>query len=259
METSERMGICKLCLKHKELQLSHAIPNTYFRHVLRSGNGNAIKMDSDPEAYIEFTNDSGKELMLCRACEGHIEQFYESHANYLFKKAPRTKVENQFISFGAYKPESLINFYVSILWRAAHSKQELYKCVYLPNELLEKFRLHILNKSIPASNLIAVKCSTLSDAPGFKILDEETLSNFICVPTPELNSRHVTYSFSFFGIYAELRIGGFKYKERNNYGHLMKSRKILVMPVKNIFEVQQFRYLFSLSHHKVNQEMSKIS
>ena len=259
MEKSERMGICKLCLKHKELQLSHAIPNTYFKHVLRSGNGNAIKMDSDPKAYIEYTNDSGKELMLCRECESHINQFYESHANDLFKKALRTKFENQLVSFGTYKPESLINFFISILWRAAHSKQEIYKCVYLPNELLEKFRLHILNRSIPASNIIAVRCSILGDAPGFEILDEEKLSYFICVPLPELNSRHVTYSFLFFGIYAELRIGGFKHKERNNCGHLLKSKKILVLPIKNIFEVPQLQRLFSLSHYKVSQNMSKIS
>jgi hypothetical protein len=235
------MGICKLCLNQKELQLSHAIPNTYFRHILRASGGNAIKMASDNFSHIVNTNDSGKELMLCRKCEGDIERNYESHANFLFKNERGIIYTKEFVSYGTYKPKKLILFFISIIWRAANSNQELYKDISLLPEHNDYFRRAILNFSNIPSNRVGVKCYQLSDLNKAGYFSQEDLKNLICALPPLPTEKYKLYKFCFFGIYAEICIWGFKHKFRGEYGVLSKTNKVLTMPYINIFEIPQIK------------------
>lgn len=240
-----RIGICKLCLNQSELQFSHAIPNTYFRYILRASGGNAVKMASHDFFHIENTNDSGKELMLCRKCEGHIEKNYESHANFLFKNDQGIIFTKEFVSYGTYKPKNLILFFISIIWRAANSHQELYKDLSLSHEIHEYFRKAILNVSNVPSNRVGVKCYRLSDLNKAGHFTQEDLKSFICVFPPLLSEKNKLYKFCFFGIYTEISILGSKHKDRGKYGVLSSANHILTMPYINIFEIAPLKnFLF---------------
>jgi|SRR5690606_14020281 len=253
-------GTCKLCLIQTELKQSHVIQNTYFRQILRAGNGNGIKMVADGETEISYSSDSAKELMLCEGCETHINRHYESHADYLFniEKNPR-KTTEKFVSFGAFKPEKLILFYLSILWRAANSSQELYENVNLSLELNEALRVAVLNTNCPSTNFIGVKCHKLTDLKKENHFTEEQLLSFISVPSAYVSKSYKTYFFCFAGIYAEIRIGGFTGKARNEAGVLLKKSKVLVMPYINIFDIPQFEYLLKINYLKQQIGKSKIN
>lgn len=253
-----RMGICKLCLNHKELQLSHAIPNTYFRHIFRASGGNAIRMTSDNFSHIINSNDSGKELMLCRECEGDIEKKYESHANFLFKNERGITYTKEFVSYGKYKPKNLILFFISIVWRAANSSQELYENISLLPEQNEYFRLAILNFSNIPSNRIGVKCYRLTDSNKIDHFSREDLKNIIFALPPLPTEKDKLYKFCFFGIYVEVCVWGFKYKYRGEYGVLSKTNKVLIMPYINIFEIPQVKQFLLINNLKSNLGMIKL-
>ena len=113
------VGVCKLCLKTKELRQSHIIPKFAFNTLYpESGPRQAIKIKTEPEPDMYRSNmqDGYKEYLLCGDCEGQLS-VYENYVARLL----RTRLQP--VSSKQFRVEEGINyklfrlFTLSVLWR----------------------------------------------------------------------------------------------------------------------------------------------
>lgn len=254
-----RHGICKLCLKESGLQKSHAIPNTYFRRFLRTSNGNAIELVGDSETDVSYSNDSGKEYQLCRACEALLNRRYESYTNDVFCgiQSRITELPGA-VSYSGIDSARLIMFFISVLWRAANSDQAMYSNVVLTEDVSEIFRTAILYQEKLNSKVVGVRCARLIDRTHPGGFSQENLLDFIMSPFPRLGLNFVSYCFIFFGIFSEIRIGGFRHKERMQNGVLRSGDKVLLMPYVSVFDIPELKHIFIQGYKKWMDGKSKV-
>lgn len=122
---------CALCLKHSNLQRSHAIPDSIFRKITKSNNGQAIIIKDDEDTPLHLSSDSWWSYQLCIACEQHINASYEQYSisvlrahKGVFKKCSAG------VTFTEIDTKKLQLFFLSILWRAASSDSYAYSKVH---------------------------------------------------------------------------------------------------------------------------------
>jgi hypothetical protein len=252
-----RQGKCKLCLCDKELQLSHAIPNTYFRHIFSKSDGNAICFADDLESEIGYSNDSGKELQLCRDCEAKIEQQYEGYAYRLFKGESKTKTSG--VSYYPVDACRLTMFFASIIWRAANSNQDMYNKVCLSSNLNEALRYSIFNNEVIEQNLLEVRCSILKDYTKKGGFTEEHLLQMIPSPFSRKNGAYQSVYLVFYGFFAEVRLGRFGYKESQEYGVLSRHKRSILFPYIDIFSIPELTEILLTGYKKSIEGKSKIN
>ncbi|RBP30714.1 hypothetical protein DET50_107129 [Marinobacter pelagius] len=254
-----QVGICKLCLKERELQNSHAIPNAYFRRIFRESSGNAIRIVGDEFTEIDYTNDSGKELQLCRSCESLLNKEYENYTlNILSGKSHAVTRLGSGVSYGRVNGERLILFFISIVWRAANSSQSIYEKVHLTDSISEDFRRSILYRKAPSSRLVGVRCQRLIDkTPGGFF--RSNLANFIAAPFPRLGKHYASYILVFAGLIAEVRIGGFRIKQRSNRGMLSKKGMVLFVPDIDVLSVPEINEVLVRGFGKHFNGRSRVS
>lgn len=257
---SKKIGACKLCLEEKELQKSHAIPNAYFRKILRESGGNAIRLIGDDSTEIGYTNDSGKELQLCRKCESLLNEEYENYSLNILSSNPNAIAKSKSgVSFGWVDGEKLILFFISIIWRAANSSQSIYKKVILTPAISEDLRRAILAKKAPSSRLVGIRCEKLIDPTGKGGFSQRDLASVIAAPFPRAGAQYASYILIFSGLAVEVRIGGFRSQQRSYKGFLKKKRMILFVPNVDFLSVPELKEVLVRCYGKHLNGLSRIS
>jgi hypothetical protein len=143
MARDEVHGECFYCLQQRKLALSHAIPNAFFRDIFRENDGNAVLIPGDT-GRIHLSNNSGKAPLLCVDCEGLFNRHLDG-PSINFLKSHRAQLN----TLGATKQATfesalLARFILSVFWRGAALKSELYKhsnCKVLSKELVKSYLL----------------------------------------------------------------------------------------------------------------------
>lgn len=108
-------GICRLCEKTAELQVSHVIPAFVFRWRKHTSLTPYMRSSMDPERRVQ---DGPKQHWLCRDCEQLISQWEREFATTIFH--PITQNGSHRISYSDW----LLKFCVSISWRALLGAKE---------------------------------------------------------------------------------------------------------------------------------------
>lgn len=115
---------CIHCGENGDLCVSHSIPDAFFRGIKKSNNGKTLSLtrgDSDPV----IINDRGGAYLMCARCEC---QFNKRFDQYFVKivRLIRNKYEAEETPIVHVDGERFIRAFLSIIWRASHSDEDMY-------------------------------------------------------------------------------------------------------------------------------------
>ena len=120
------MPICAYCKENRELCLSHAIPNGFFKGIKRENSGRLIHLQ-DGQDDNRYSTHTGEAKLLCKACEAYFNKEFDSPIVNAFKAWDRSIVENGFGTKFEFSPNHITQALASIFWRACVSPSVLYE------------------------------------------------------------------------------------------------------------------------------------
>ena len=173
MSNAKRIDICKLCGDKKELKLSHAIPSAFFKDLL-GNTGKALVFDVNTKYTPEKIGNIVKDYLLCGECEQYLNNTFEKYIITLIKTGYLQR-KNTIVTKKSYgnvfnfndeslNGKNLINFVISILWRASLLEIDFYAKLNLPKDCLDWMRDLIYENKKPNSRLINIELNTLIDS-----------------------------------------------------------------------------------------------
>ena len=207
-------GICALCRKPKGLEKSHIIPNSAFRVIKRWNSGKVITIKDDKESWIEYSNESWWEYLLCSTCEDIIEK-YETYSLGLLNSKSRGAIltHNYGITLKNINYPNFKLFLTSILWRASVSKQDVFSKVILHPNWEDEARLSILHGISLAPLKLGCKISKLNDPEQEDSFCEKSLKQIVISPIPRIKKNVISFLFVFLGYMFEFFAPAIPYKE----------------------------------------------
>ncbi|RFC36750.1 MAG: hypothetical protein DID92_2727743527 [Candidatus Nitrotoga sp. SPKER] len=104
-------GVCRLCKKDVELQLSHIVPAFIYRWMRESSGNGHLRCTQTPNRRVQ---DGPQKHWLCADCEGRFSRMERSFANQLFH--PYLSSSGQRFQYGNW----LLQFCTSVSWRVLH-------------------------------------------------------------------------------------------------------------------------------------------
>lgn len=103
-------GICRLCLKEKELRISHIIPKLFYNQIKKNSITGILRSGSNPNVP---TQDGEKTHFLCEDCEEKFSKYETWFSNNIYEKISSNKGEYTFCS----DYDEFRYFSLSIGWR----------------------------------------------------------------------------------------------------------------------------------------------
>ncbi|OHY64423.1 hypothetical protein BB778_20585 [Pluralibacter gergoviae] len=161
-------GICKLCLKDKELMESHSIPRSYFKR-LKKNDPQLIVVQKGSKPKRE--NIDPKEPLLCFECEQFISQEYESYGIRLLRNHRNIRKNSDHIIVSHFDYKRFYLFLLSILWRASVSKNIHYSTVNGVPELDDLMSHCIRRKQVRINEFSHMKIDNFIRICVFRLID----------------------------------------------------------------------------------------
>ena len=160
---------CSLCNQDKKLIKAHIIPRSFHKSLKQGDVQTPIIITSKPGEYPKQSQTGvyDKEIV-CEDCEKIFSTWDDYGYEFLFQELDEDRYivsnnERIAYNFGPTNYENLKLFFLSVLWRASISKQQLFNSVQLgPYE--EKLKHHILSKDPGSVEDFSVALSRF-DAP----------------------------------------------------------------------------------------------
>ena len=160
---------CKLCGHDKKLVEAHVIPRS-FHEPLKEGGQTPIIITSKPGVYPKRSHIGvyDKEIV-CEECEAIFSPWDDYGHEFLTQKLEDARYlvsngEKLAYNFGLCDCDKLKLFFLSVLWRAGVSKQQLFNKVQL-GQFEEKLRQVVLSKDAGGVGDFSVALSKF-DAPA---------------------------------------------------------------------------------------------
>ena len=246
------IGKCALCLETKDLQRSHAIPDSIFKRISKKNNGQAISFNDDDTSPVDYSSDSWWEYQLCSNCEQHLNTSYEQYSLSAIRGGKGEVIKHDFgVTFSKVDTLKLQLFFLSIFWRAANSQNEAYQKVYIPEPWNNDLRLHLLNKSRVPLRFMTVKISRLIDRTAEDGFSLAALRDVIASPFfRKLPGRKFSFCFLFEGFFIEIFVPGHTLRHRTEKGVINPLNKIIVAPYLNVFDIPEFVELLVAGYRK---------
>lgn len=254
-------GKCALCLEVTELRRSHAIPDSIFKRITRRNNGQAISFNSDDTSLVDYSSDSWWEYQLCGNCEQHLNLSYEQYSLSTIRAGEGKFLRNDFgVTFRDIDVLKFQLFFLSIFWRAANSKNQAYKNVYIPEPWNNELRAHLRRKTRVPLRLITVKISRLIDKSTEDGFSLSILKDIIVSPFfRKLPARKFSFCFLFEGFFIEIFMPGHTLKQRAVQGVINPLNKMVAAPYLDIFEVPEIVSLLVAGYKKNLEGKVKIT
>jgi len=147
MAIAKTSANCPWCGRYGELQASHSIPRSFFSLVNRkSRTGQLFRLTSDRRATTK-SQDSGAAPMLCKRCESEFNKNFDKPIAKLLIAESKCAAGKQFSS---RETTIIVLFMLSVVWRAAHSTNELYNALPLSKHVYPQLQTWIETKNFDA-------------------------------------------------------------------------------------------------------------
>lgn len=243
-------GVCLICRKSSNLQLSHAIGNSVFRAITKREklSGKAILIDANNDR-IRTTQESYPEYQLCSHCEKKLNVSFENTVLSMLRghrKINKSTYSDGYIVFSEADPYQIKMYFLSIWLRAAKSSQELYRNIGILSSQEELIREAIdTGKKIKAQDF-PVRLSRL-DNKGTPF-DKDFITCF----TDILHSDPRVV-FIFEGFSAEIYLEKLFQKRRKKNGVLGGRKGVLKVSVMDIQEVFPIEVLYDYINNQKEQ------
>lgn len=251
--------VCALCFEYRKLKRSHIIPNAIFRNIKKHSFGKLISFDNSRDELVEYSIESWWEPLLCCKCESNLSQHEKISIETLRAAAKReSRTRTSGITLRDFNYTALKLFTTSLLWRAAVSNRAPFLSVSLPDLQLEQARVSLLsgrplNPRKLACRIVQLFDPTPTTLGGFS---EKALKQLIVSPIPRLRGRYMSYVFVLEGYLLEFFVPSIPSAELTRNG-VLRDTKILYIPKKNIFEVQELVGLMLAGYRKSELGMVK--
>lgn len=197
-------GRCRLCLLHRDLCDSHALPNSLFNYILRNSAGKAIVLSGNPSA-ARYSSDTWDVELLCADSERKLNVAYDRYGMAVFRGHEGSVVRAPGgIRFLGIDRRRLRMFFLSVLWRMSVSSHSSYSNVSLLNEWNEELRqaLHA-GTNLPSARF-AVAVRKLRDSTPEHGFSNEALRTFIMSPFTRSVGSLLSVCFPFLGFFVEV-------------------------------------------------------
>lgn len=249
---------CKLCKKEKSLVNSHAIPDSYFRRIASSRNGQAILITTGDED-ISNTQDSMDTPQLCMECEGIINENYEKYSIALLRGQYKNfEKDSDAITFSNVDVDKFIKFCISIFYRAANSRHPSYSGAVMPTEYLavngnEKIRELIYSNGPIPKHLFNVKLNRLVD--GKDKMDMAVLKDFMVTPfyAPYGAGKKVSVRFVLEGFLITIIMPALSDKERRSDLVMYPKGRTIIAKYKEIYSIPELQHLMRVMGQKIRE------
>lgn len=232
-------GYCLFCQENKKLKRSHAIGNTIFSNVLKKCEKNAAIKISTYDEKLSLSNDSWATKQLCGDCEQFFNEKFEAYSiNALRGKIASVKIIHLIngISYSNIDAEKLSKYFLSIYWRGAHSSHQGYNNLKITREIDTHIR-SVLKGDSKLTKHINIKLSSLYDGHGR--LDKDGIKDIIMSPFTNFhNEKLASYDFIFEGLLVQIFFGKVSYFEKKEKGYIDTSKRMIVLPKNNIFDIK---------------------
>lgn len=251
------MSTCKLCREPEELMRSHILPDALFRSIKRQNSGKLISFDDSKDTSVKYSSESWWEYLFCFDCEGIISD-YEKYGLETLRGIPKNMVHSnsrgitiQNVDYVKFKL-----FATSLLWRAAVSDLDAFAKVVLPDSLAEEARSSLISAKPLSPFKLGCKIVRLFDQTsesegGFS---EAEMKQLIISPIPRIRSRYVSFIFVIEGYLLEFFVPSIPLNESGRQG-VLKNSKVLYIPNKNIFEIQELMNIMVTGYRKADLGM----
>jgi len=234
---------CSMCNELSDLQNSHAIPDAFFRKILKSNSGKAIVVPGGNEEPIHYSSDSRDTQQLCATCEIHLNKSYETYAIKLIRWSVGSfNKHSEGVTFSCVDTNILINFLISVFWRAANSKHPYYDKVHIPEPWNAEIRDALRGNYKVKSKLITIKFSRLIDRTPNDGFTLNSLKGVIFTPLfRRYEYGRYSFCFIFEGFFTEIYMPGLKISERKKKGVLSYNSNVIFAPYLDIFDVPEIK------------------
>ena len=229
---------CALCLKFKDLVLSHAIPNASFKKISKGRQPVIVTANG---RHPKGGNESFKTYQLCSGCEKFLNEEYDSYALPRLRGQKGKRIlYGEGVTLRGIDLTKLQLFFLSVFWRAANSEHPAYSQVFIPEPWNNEIRECILNKQPVPLVLSTVRISLIKDQRKEISLNDEALAEIIMEPFHRLFDNNISFNFIFEGWFFEIFIPGLGLGERQSTGVINSERIRLACPFIHPYDIPEF-------------------
>jgi hypothetical protein len=248
------MQTCPLCLNKATLQLSHVIPNSFFKRLKKNG-GRPIESDMRDESPLYYTQESWSEKILCRDCEQRINEYDSYIAAFTYNpkrvKVKVLKLNNGQRLFSNVDYKKLRLFQLSLLFRANFSKHDSYQHIKLISNDIQDIRESIFNNNPFSDHQLGCQMRLLWYKP-----ENRPFNDYIAVPLEDIHDKKEIVYFAFGGFSWEFHLPKFNYKQIKQ-GYFVKPNGVLKVPVVNDVDYEPVRNAIMSANFKDNAGLNK--
>jgi hypothetical protein len=249
-------GHCALCLKSRPLAGSHIIPNAYFRAMKRQNSGRLVSFDSLPNSNVRLSNESWKEPMLCAECEEIFSKLETRCIRSLRQAARAVEVHSR---HGAclpnYDHKVFSRFLMSLLWRAAVSKQEPFSSVSIEPKVVSGIQGHLLLDTMPVHSF--VRCQIKKIVDNSERIKASKYEGIAASPSATVQGNTVVFTFIFAGYLVKYYLPSLPAKIRGQLG-LVKNTPKLFVPTIDMTSVPELMKLLVFGYAKHKAGMTEL-
>lgn len=233
-------GVCSLCLEHRPLCNSHALPNSMFNYVLRQNSGKAIVITDDESTPAHNSADTWDVELLCSQCETHLNTKYDAYGIAVFRgHKGRVHVNSDGVDLLNVEQRRLRMFFLSVLWRISVSTHPSYSNIDLPFQWEDDLRRALaLGRSIPDSRYTVALYKMRDSTPtgGFS---NELLRSFIAAPFARDYGSFISVCFPFLSFFVETFLPRVPPKYARRPGVLQGRSPVVSVPYVEVLDIPE--------------------
>lgn len=137
---------CQRCLAEAKILKSHAIPNSFFRKLIRGeSSGQYVDITTGLEKNQNSQNSGGAPL-LCETCEGWFNDRFDKPVDRMLDIQLKKPLDGGAALYMKGSTNCLAGFITSVLWRASISSNQRYDAMSLDPKLTEYLRGMIVSE-----------------------------------------------------------------------------------------------------------------
>lgn len=253
-------GICKLCLKERELCDSHALPDSVFKYIFRQSQGKAIALTDDIKTPIGYSSDSWSQHLLCYDCEQKLGGNFDGYGIKVFRgEKGKARTGDTGITFSDVDRQRLRMFFLSLLWRISISTHDSYRNIDLPYALEEELRGALMSEKKIRGSLFTVAIYRLRDSTKTGGFSQESMREFIISPFGRrYGNGQLSVCFLFFGYFVEVFISKLPGKYSKRPGVISGNGNIFLAPYQELLDVPEIISILGRAVQKFDSGLSMI-
>jgi hypothetical protein len=251
--------VCPLCELDKDICRSHALPDSAFRALFRSGSGKAVTIVDDQSTKNAYSSDSWWTRLLCCDCEADLNDRYDNYGIGLLNgRGCDVKQCASGVTFSGIDRERFRMFVLSVVWRMAISPHHAYEGVVLPYEVEAEILLALRKNRNVRPYVAEVGVCRLAESSGSASLSDEGLRRMIVKPFRRSSAPFHPVCFLLFGFVIEVFAPRPPRKAIRGFGMACGTSPVLFAPTQEVAFFPEVLQLLVRGLDKHEQGLSTI-